>query len=166
MKQALFVIGFASMIPLSSYGESHQRSPSVEQQKSHQFSPVSGSTAASDQVLVSDSVNIVFADQFPEVIAVDVVLVKNNNWQLNVTLSSSYDTPQRYADAWRVIDEQGNELGIRILGHDHASEQPFTRSKRIQLPESTNTVFVEGRDQVNGWSGQRFEVKLPSRGDN
>lgn len=105
--------------------------------------------------------NIVYADKFPEVLAVDVVNRKNNSWRFNVTLSSTYDTPRRYADAWRVLDSEDNELGVRILGHDHANEQPFTRSKTIELPNGTNTVFVEGRDQQNGWSGQRFEVQLP-----
>jgi len=64
------------------------------------------------------------------------------------------------ADAWRVLDGNGNELGIRILGHDHASEQPFSRSGTIEIPTGTYKVNVEGRDQANGWSGQRFEVEL------
>ena len=103
---------------------------------------------------------IVYGDQFPEVIAVEALSAESESWRFNVTLSSVYDSPQRYADAWRVLDEQGNELGIRILGHDHASEQPFTRSARIQIPKELSKVFVEGRDQANGWSGQRFEVNL------
>jgi len=109
----------------------------------------------------SDPDALIFADQFPEVLEVDVVQRKNNSWRFSVTLSSPYDTPKRYADAWRVLDSEGRELGIRILGHDHANEQPFTRSKSIELPDNISTVYVEGRDQVNGWSGQRFEVKLP-----
>ena len=103
----------------------------------------------------------VYGDQFPKVMAVKAKLLNNQRWQFNVTLSSPYDSPQRYADAWRVLDDQGNELGIRILGHHHASEQPFTRSQVIELPENTTSVFVEGRDQANGWSGQRFEYELP-----
>ena len=103
----------------------------------------------------------VYGDQFPKVLAVMAKSLNNQRWQFNVTLSSPYDSPQRYADAWRVLDGQGNELGIRILGHHHASEQPFTRSHVITLPENTTTVFVEGRDQANGWSGQRFEFELP-----
>jgi len=103
----------------------------------------------------------VYGDQFPEVLKVKAKSLSNQRWQFNVTLSSPYDSRQRYADAWRVLDDQGNELGIRILGHHHASEQPFTRSHVIELPENTTAVFVEGRDQSNGWSGQRFEFELP-----
>ena len=111
----------------------------------------------------SDAPNdVVFGDKFPEVIAVEAISRENGDWNFEVTLSSTYDTPQRYADAWRVLDAEGQELGIRILGHDHANEQPFTRSGTIQIPEGVDTVFVEGRDQLHGWSGQRFEFKLHS----
>ena len=103
----------------------------------------------------------VYGDQFPRVMEVKAKPLNNQRWQFNVTLSSPYDSPQRYADAWRVLDDQGNELGIRILGHHHANEQPFTRSHVIELPENTASVFVEGRDQANGWSGQRFEFQVP-----
>lgn len=103
---------------------------------------------------------VVFGDDYPEVIAVAVDLVNNDNWRFDVTLSSPYDTPKRYADAWRVLDESGRQLGIRELGHDHASEQPFTRSETVRVPRGTTTVWVEGRDQANGWSGQRFEVMV------
>ena len=33
-----------------------------------------------------------------------------------------------YADGWRVLDMDGNELGMRVLHHPHVDEQPFTRS--------------------------------------
>ena len=106
---------------------------------------------------------IVFGDRFPEVLAVKVTPIDDASWRFNVTLSSTYDNPERYADAWRVLDGDGEELGIRVLGHDHAGEQPFTRSHTIQIPDTLDTVFVEGRDQANGWSGQRFEVNLPAQ---
>lgn len=117
-------------------------------------------TAKSDAA-PSGSSEIEFGDKFPEVLEVKASAGQGDKWRFNVTLSSTYDTPQRYADAWRVLDDQDNELGIRILGHDHANEQPFTRSGTIEIPQGTQKVFVEGRDQANGWSGQRFEFKMP-----
>ena len=104
---------------------------------------------------------VVYGEKFPEVLAVDTSGT-SPSWNFSVTLSSLYDTPERYADAWRVLDANDVELGIRVLGHDHANEQPFTRSATIDIPEGTTTVWVEGRDQANGWSGQRFEVALPT----
>ena len=147
MKYTLFLILLFSMSPIVSYGQASKNSDSA---------------ALPSQILSNDSNELVFADQFPEVLDATAELLKDNTWLIAVTLSSTYDTPQRYADAWRVLNEQDTELDIRILGHDHASEQPFTRSKKIQLPDGISTIFIEARDQANGWSGQRFEVILPS----
>lgn len=105
--------------------------------------------------------DVVFGDKFPEVLDAEAKSIGDTGWRFSVKLSSSYDSPERYANAWRVLDGNGNELGIRVLGHDHANEQPFTRSGTVQIPYDMKTVFVEGRDQANGWSGQRFEVTLP-----
>jgi len=105
---------------------------------------------------------VVYGDKFPEVLAVKATRRKDEKWNVSVTLSSTYDTRDRYADAWRVLDKKGKELGIRILGHHHANEQPFTRSGVIRIPKETKVVFIEGRDKANGWSGQRFEMKVPT----
>lgn len=103
----------------------------------------------------------VYGDRFPEVVAVDATDEGDGRWRFAVTLSSPYDTRERYADAWRVLDADDHELGIRVLLHDHANEQPFTRSETIEVPAGTTVVYVEGRDQANGWSGQRFAFRMP-----
>jgi len=97
---------------------------------------------------------------FPVVVAATASTGNGESWRVDVTLSSEYDTRDRYADAWRVLDADDNELGIRVLGHDHANEQPFTRSTNVEIPVDIETVFIEGRDQINGWSGERFELAL------
>lgn len=159
MKLLLFCVFTVSTLMLSGCRDSTQ--PSERQANGGQSSTESPDSPSGNAEV--ESGDIVFGDKFPEVLAVHATHVENNRWRFDVTLSSPYDSPKRYADAWRVVDDQDNELGVRILGHDHASEQPFTRSETIQLPEETSTVFVEGRDQANGWSGQRFEYKLPSK---
>lgn len=108
----------------------------------------------------SDPAEAVDPDRYPVVVAVVAEAAGTDTWRFDVTLSSPYDTPERYADAWRVLDADNTELGTRVLIHDHATEQPFTRSATITIPSDLTTVFVEGRDQVNGWSGQRFVVTL------
>ncbi|HQZ33071.1 MAG TPA: hypothetical protein PK020_01535 [Ilumatobacteraceae bacterium] len=92
----------------------------------------------------------------------DVVATSSESgWTFDVTLSSPYDTPERYADAWRVVGMDGTVFGVRELDHDHASEQPFTRSlENVQIPDDVDKVVVEGRDQVNGYGGTTFEVAL------
>lgn len=50
---------------------------------------------------------------------------------------------------------------MRVLTHDHAGEQPFTRSKSgIAIPDDVNQVIVQGRDLVNGWGGAEITVDL------
>ena len=98
---------------------------------------------------------------FPDVLEAVAVLDGSGTWTFDATLSSPYDTPQRYADAWRVVGPDGTVFGIRELTHDHASEQPFTRSQTgIEIPEDVQTVTVEGRDQISGWGGATVEVNL------
>jgi hypothetical protein len=102
-------------------------------------------------------------DTFPSVIGAVATAEGDGAWRFDVTISSPYDSPSRYADAWRVLGPDGAELGIRILTHDHASEQPFTRSQNgIQIPSDVRTVTVEGRDLVNGWGGETFVLELPT----
>lgn len=86
----------------------------------------------------------------------------DGRYLVSATLCSAYDTPDRYADAWRVLTPDGEVLGVRELLHDHAGEQPFTRSLRdpISVPDGVTTLVIEGRDMVNGWGGERFEVDV------
>ena len=99
---------------------------------------------------------------FPDVVAATAEQAADGTWRFDVTLSSPYDTPERYADAWRILGPDGTEYGLRVLAHDHQNEQPFTRSLGgVELPADVDVVTVEGRDQLNGWGGERFELELP-----
>ena len=98
---------------------------------------------------------------FPDVIAGTATMSGEGSWLISATVSSPYDSPGRYADAWRVLAPDGTELGIRELAHDHASEQPFTRTlSGVLVPAGVDVVTIEGRDQVNGWGGATVEVEL------
>jgi hypothetical protein len=108
----------------------------------------------------TDSSSTVAEQRFPDVIAA-VVTETDTGWDFDVTVSSPYDTPERYADAWRVVAPDGTVLGVRELAHDHAGEQPFTRSLRgVEIPADVDAVVVEGRDLANGWGGRTVEVAL------
>ena len=99
---------------------------------------------------------------FPDVLDATATQADDGTWTFSVTLSSPYDTAEQYADAWRVVDADGAELGFRLLTHDHANEQPFTRSQSgIEIPDGVTTVTIEGRDQANGWGGDFLEFELP-----
>ncbi len=97
-----------------------------------------------------------------EVEIVQVEFVKHGtNWQVNTTLRHDDTGWDHYADAWRVVDENGKELGKRVLFHPHENEQPFTRSLRnLKIPAGVSVVYVEAHDKVHGWSKQRLKVDL------
>lgn len=106
--------------------------------------------------------------EFPDVVAVQLDAVQLDEAsartvRVSATLCSAYDTPERYADAWRVMTPDGEAVGVRELLHDHAGEQPFTRSlsEPIEVPDGVQTLVIEGRDLVNGWGGATIEVSVP-----
>lgn len=108
-----------------------------------------------------------------EVFAGDVEVVKtrfemrsSGSWHVNTTLKHGDTGWSHYADAWRVVNEAGDDLGTRTLYHPHENEQPFTRSHTVQIPKGVTTVYVEAHDKVHGWSKQRIKVDLTkSKGD-
>lgn len=82
-------------------------------------------------------------------------------YSLSVTISSPYDSPDRYADGWRVLGPDGTVLGEHELMHDHADEQPFTRTQTgLEIPEGTGEITVEGRDLENGYGGDTVTVPV------
>jgi hypothetical protein len=102
--------------------------------------------------------------KYPDVVEAKVTPRGGNRFDFDVTVSSPYDTPQRYADAFRVVGAKGEVYGERKLLHDHAGEQPFTRDLHgVEIPAGVRTVTVEARDQRHGYGGRKLEVALPGR---
>jgi len=102
--------------------------------------------------------------KYPDVVSVKVQARGQNRFDFDVTLSSPYDTPQRYADAFRVMSADGQSYGERKLLHDHANEQPFTRELYgVPIPTGIRTVVVQARDQKHGYGGKTVNVILPAR---
>jgi hypothetical protein len=66
-------------------------------------SPPASSEAAEHEVAApSDAAED--AQDFPKVVAAAARRGNDNTIRFDVTVSSPYDSPQRYADAWRIID--------------------------------------------------------------
>ena len=109
----------------------------------------SGTAAASDQ-------------RDPDIVKVELTQTGEGLYDVTVTVSSPYDTPQRYADGWRVLAPDGTELATHMLAHDHAAEQPFTRTQTgVEIPGLITEVTVEGRDQQYGYGGTTVTVAVP-----
>jgi len=102
--------------------------------------------------------------RFPDVVSVKVQKRGQDTFDFDVTVSSPYDTPQRYADGIRVVGRNNEVLGERKLLHDHADEQPFTRDlSGVKVPAGVRTVVIQARDQKHGYGGKSFEAALPGR---
>jgi hypothetical protein len=101
----------------------------------------------------------------PDVVGVRVASTAAGVFSFDATISSPYDTPQRYADGFRAMSEDGKTVfGVRPLLHDHASEQPFTRDLYgVQIPPGVRRVVIQGRDRQYGWGGKTQTVDLPGR---
>lgn len=102
------------------------------------------------------------AEQFPDIVGVEADFDDGDGtWSFSVTVSSPYDTPDRYADGWRVLGPNGEVYGEHALAHDHANEQPFTRRQTgVEVPAEVDEVTIQGRDQANGFGGGTFTVDL------
>lgn len=99
-----------------------------------------------------------------DVKVVDVKAYKEgDSWTFDVTLEHEDSGWEHYADAWRVVSDDGKKVyGTRTLFHPHETEQPFTRGQSgIKIPAKVDTVVVEAHDKVHGWSPDRFKYKLP-----
>ena len=104
------------------------------------------------------------SQRFPDIVGAIFDPIGDTTWSIRVTISSPYDTEERYADAWRVLTLDGLVLGTRQLNHDHAAEQPFTRAlNNVEIPEGTESVLIEAHDLINGWSDERIEFALPEK---
>lgn len=120
--------------------------------------------AVSLAVLVPAHSQNIDKGKFPDILAAKVTPRGADVFDFDVTVSSPYDTPQRYADAFRVMTKSGTLLGERILLHDHADEQPFTRDLYgVRIPPGIANVTVQGRDKTHGWGGKTIDVAIPGR---
>ncbi|MBO1255893.1 hypothetical protein J3L16_09380 [Alteromonas sp. 5E99-2] len=86
---------------------------------------------------------------------------ENGLWRVSVTLKHNDEGWNHYADRWRIVDEEGLQLAIRVLQHPHQQEQPFTRSlTNVGIPKDARYVYVEAGDNKHGWTKKRLKVDL------
>ncbi len=86
---------------------------------------------------------------------------ENNTCRFDVTLEHADTGWDHYADGWRVLTEDGLELGNRVLMHPHVNEQPFTRSlSGVEIPAGVSTVWIEAHDSVHGANGKKYKLDL------
>lgn len=104
------------------------------------------------------------AQKYPDVLSVKIRAQAGGKLDFDVTVSSPYDSPRRYADAFRVAGKDGRVYGERALLHDHAGEQPFARDLYgVTIPPEVRIVVIQARDQKYGYGGKSVEATLPGR---
>ena len=85
----------------------------------------------------------------------------DGTWRFDVTILHPDEGWTHYADGWRILDMDGNELGMRVLYHPHVDEQPFTRSlPGVEIPDGTTQVQVQARDNPGGWNSGTTVVTI------
>ncbi|MFL4469245.1 hypothetical protein ACERZ8_04925 [Tateyamaria armeniaca] len=98
----------------------------------------------------------------PVIEDVAVTRTAPETYRFSVTIRHPDTGWDHYADGWRVLDMNGNELGMRVLFHPHVDEQPFTRSlDGVKIPAGTGQVQVQARDLPAGWNEGTVIVDLP-----
>jgi len=89
-------------------------------------------------------------------------LPSGDGWRFTVSIEHADSGWEHYADAWRVVTENGDLLGERTLMHPHETEQPFTRSlDGVKIPKNIKVVYIEAHDSLHGWNPQRVKIDLP-----
>ncbi len=98
---------------------------------------------------------------YAHVLFVKAVQSEDGSWCIYTTVRHNDEGWDHYANAWQVLDPQGNELVWRLLAHPHEDEQPFTRDKcGIVIPPEVNKVTVQAKCKVHGFGGESVIVDL------
>lgn len=99
-----------------------------------------------------------------DVINATVKSLGHDRFSFSATLKHNDSGWEHYANAWRVVDPNGNVLGVRELLHPHVDEQPFTRSlNSVLIPKGIKQVTIEAEDSQHGQGGKVFKLDLPGR---
>jgi len=82
-------------------------------------------------------------------------------WRIEVTVEHKDTGWDDYANAWEVLDENGNQLALRELMHPHVNEQPFTRSlPLVMVPDGTRRVWIVAHASGDGAKSEAYALDL------
>ena len=112
-------------------------------------------------VPVPGKVRRVAGDLHPELVGFDRVRERHTLLAKRFDTALDDDGEDGYANWWQVERLDGTRLGRRELLHAH-SEQPFTRSATVEIPDDVACVIVRGHDETHGYGGRAAAVDLAS----
>ena len=96
-----------------------------------------------------------------DVVGVNVTALGDGRFRVDATVAHADAGWDHYSDRWDVHDEDGNLLGTRELAHPHETEQPFTRSTTVDIPDGVERIEVRAHDSVHGEGGESFFADVP-----
>ena len=100
-------------------------------------------------------------NDFAQVLFVHARKENGGTWTFETTVRHNDQGFDHYADAWQVIEPNGQIIAERVLAHPHDTEQPFTRSQTgINISTGTTTVRVRAKCNVHNFGGQEIIVDL------
>lgn len=100
-------------------------------------------------------------EDFAQVLFVRARQENNGMWTFETTVRHNDEGFDHYADAWQVVEPNGQIIAERVLTHPHDTEQPFTRSQAgIAISTDTTTVLVRAKCNVHNFGGQEVIVDL------
>ncbi|UNU75090.1 hypothetical protein [Corynebacterium pseudodiphtheriticum] len=164
LSRTFTALAATSVLTLAACSNAQETADGVADSASEQASSAveSATDAASSAANeAKDAASDATDQKYPDILEAELS-GSDGEYRIAVTVSSPYDSPERYADGWRVLDEDGTVLAEHELGHDHANEQPFTRSRGpFEIPDNVNEVTVEGHDQEHGYGGKTVTIEVP-----
>ena len=108
---------------------------------------------------------VVFSGQLfageADVLDVKIRALGNDRYHIDSTVQHADTGWDHYANAWEVLDENGNVLGKRVLHHPHVGEQPFTRSDTVTIPADVKAITVRANDSVHETGGKTVTIEVP-----
>ena len=96
-----------------------------------------------------------------DVVGVNVTALGDGRFRIDATVAHDDEGWDHYSDRWDVYDEAGELLGTRELAHPHETEQPFTRSTTVAIPDGVDRIEVRAHDSVHGEGGESFFADVP-----
>ena len=98
---------------------------------------------------------------YAKVINVDMIQSKDGSWCIYTTVRHNDEGWDHYANAWQVLDMEGNEIAWRMLAHPHDDEQPFERDQcAVSIPPEVSKLIVQAKCNVHGFGGQTVIVDM------
>ncbi len=98
---------------------------------------------------------------FAQVVHVNAVQSDEGTWCFSTTVRHNDEGWEHYADGWKVSDQHGNQLGLRVLAHPHDNEQPFTRRLcNVRIPNDLTKLVVSAKCNQHGYGEQAIEIDL------